>query len=145
VPRVDAAVARKTFAAVHHAIDSGLVRACHDLSEGGLAAAVAEMAFAGGLGARLSLKNAPHALAQSDRLNAVLLFSESNSRFLCEVPDAAASQFEQALADIPHARIGKVISSPRLEITGAASDSEEIISCNIAELKAAWQSPLDWN
>ena len=39
------------FAAVHAAIAKGLVRACHDLSEGGLAVALAEMAFAGGVGA----------------------------------------------------------------------------------------------
>ena len=43
--------AKRTFAAVHAAIDAGLVRACHDLSEGGLAVALAEMAFAGGFGA----------------------------------------------------------------------------------------------
>ena len=48
-----------TFAAVHHAIRAGLVRACHDLSEGGLAAAVAEMAFAGGLGAHVDVVKAP--------------------------------------------------------------------------------------
>ena len=48
VPTVDADVARETFAAMHRAIRAGLVRACHDLSEGGLAVAVAEMAFAGG-------------------------------------------------------------------------------------------------
>ena len=40
----------RTFAACTAAIDAGLVRACHDLSEGGLAVAAAEMAFAGGLG-----------------------------------------------------------------------------------------------
>ena len=55
VPRVDPVVARDTFAAVHRAIDEGLVRACHDLSEGGLAVAIAEMAFAGGLGAAIEL------------------------------------------------------------------------------------------
>ena len=55
VPKVDAAVAKKTFAALHQAIDAGLVRACHDLSEGGLAVAVAEMAFAGGFGAKIDL------------------------------------------------------------------------------------------
>ena len=44
-------LAPKVFAAVHAAISAGLVRACHDLSEGGLAVALAEMAFAGGIGA----------------------------------------------------------------------------------------------
>ncbi|KKL20790.1 hypothetical protein LCGC14_2451940, partial [marine sediment metagenome] len=46
VPRVDAKSAKATFAALHKAIAAGLVRACHDLSEGGLAVAAAEMAFA---------------------------------------------------------------------------------------------------
>lgn len=46
---MDVPVAKRTFAGVHRAIREGLVRACHDLSEGGLATAVAEMAFAGGL------------------------------------------------------------------------------------------------
>ena len=43
---------------MHEAIHAGFVRACHDLSEGGLAVAAAEMAFAGGLGA-------PHLFAGS--------------------------------------------------------------------------------
>ena len=48
VPKVDLELAPQVFAAVHAAITNGLVRACHDLSEGGLAVAIAEMAFAGG-------------------------------------------------------------------------------------------------
>ena len=58
VPTVDPALAKRTFAAVHAAIDAGLVRACHDLSEGGLAVAAAEMAFAGGCGASVDLARA---------------------------------------------------------------------------------------
>ncbi len=60
VPTVDAAAAKRTFAAVHAAISAGCVRACHDLSEGGLAVAAAEMAFAGGLGMSLHLDAVPH-------------------------------------------------------------------------------------
>jgi hypothetical protein len=59
MPKVDAAAAKQTFAAMHQAIHAGLVRACHDLSEGGLAVAAAEMAFAGGLGAKIRLDAAP--------------------------------------------------------------------------------------
>ena len=50
VPTVDTAVSKPTFSAVFGAISDGLIRSCHDLSEGGLAVAIAEMAFAGGLG-----------------------------------------------------------------------------------------------
>ena len=58
MPKLDPLVAKKTFAAIHFAIHAGLVRSCHDLSEGGLAVAVAEMAFAGGLGAENRIEQA---------------------------------------------------------------------------------------
>ena len=106
----------KSFAALHQAIHAGLVRACHDLSEGGLAVAAAEMAFAGGLGARLTLGDVPR---EGDLADAVLLFAESNTRFLCEVRPERAAEFEAALAGIPHARIGEVVAGGKLEILGA--------------------------
>ena len=59
VPRLDPHVAKRTFAAVHRAIHAGFVRSCHDLSEGGLAVAAAEMAFAGGFGADFGLETVP--------------------------------------------------------------------------------------
>ena len=45
--RLNGETAKQTFALLHQAIDRGLVASCHDLSEGGLAVAAAEMAFAG--------------------------------------------------------------------------------------------------
>ena len=101
VPQLDPHVAKQTFAAIHRAIHAGLVRACHDLSEGGLAVAVAEMAFAGGLGAYLDLADMP--FESNDHLGwprEVLLFSESNTRFLCEVRPENAADFERALGDV---------------------------------------------
>ena len=53
VPQVDPQLAPRIFQKLHAAIWRGLVRACHDLSEGGLVTAVAEMGFAGGVGADL--------------------------------------------------------------------------------------------
>jgi phosphoribosylformylglycinamidine synthase II len=143
VPTLDAQMAKQTYAAVHQAITAGLVRACHDLSEGGLAVAAAEMAFAGGLGAKLALHSVPRelpvGLAQAD---VVLLFSESNTRFLCEVAPTNAAAFEAALAGVPLARIGEVAAGERLEILG--SSGAKLIDGSIAELKEAWQKPLRW-
>src|SRR5262249_23046250 len=73
VPRVDVEAAPKLFRALHGAIAGGLVRSCHDLSEGGLAVALAEMAFAGGVGA-----DATH---KSELPDDVWLFSESPTRW----------------------------------------------------------------
>ncbi len=139
VPKVDAVAAKKTFAAVHRAMTAGLVRACHDLSEGGLATAAAEMAFAGGLGLRIKLDNVPR--DDSATHPAVLLFSESNTRFLCEVPPQDADRFAAEFDGLPHARIGEVLDSGSIEIV---FEGQPLLVADLAELKAAWQKPLDW-
>src|SRR5690606_7962643 len=54
-PLVDLELAPRIFRGLHQAISRGLVRSCHDLSEGGLAVALAEMAFAGGVGLEVQL------------------------------------------------------------------------------------------
>src|SRR5208283_1769094 len=74
VPQLDPQTARRTFAAMHRAIHAGLVRACHDLSEGGMAVAAAEMAFAGGFGAKIDLQAMPY---DGELDMAARLFSES--------------------------------------------------------------------
>ena len=139
VPKVDPAVAKQTFVALHQAIIAGLVRACHDLSEGGLAAAAAEMAFAGGLGARLSLDSVPH--EPDAAAAAVLLFSESNTRFLVEVEPDRAEAFEAALEGIALGRLGEVTDDGRLEIL---ANGKPVLAADVMQLKAAWQKPLSW-
>jgi len=85
--------------AVASAIASGRVRSCHDLSEGGLAVAAAEMAIGGGLGVSIdpSAVSCGEEIARTD----VRLFSESPSRFLLEVEEAIE-------LDVPHAVVGEV-------------------------------------
>jgi phosphoribosylformylglycinamidine synthase len=149
VPTVDTETAGKTFTALHHAIRSGLVRSCHDLSEGGLAIAAAEMAFAGGLGARIQLEQVPHdSPADCDGgLDVNLLFSESNSRFLCEVSAENKEEFERTLGDVPHAVIGDVTDIGKLEIVSAVGGdgaAPNVVGSEIATLKEAWQAPLRW-
>jgi phosphoribosylformylglycinamidine synthase len=139
VPKVDAIRAKQVFQAVHQAMDDGLVRACHDLSEGGLAVAAAEMAFAGGLGAEIALELVPSSEDPKDFR--VLLFAESNTRFLVEVRPEAAQALDARLQGVPHAKIGNVTDSGRLQIThGGAS----VLAAGIDLLKEAWQKPLRW-
>lgn len=146
VPTVDTATAKRTFAAIHVAINAGCVRACHDLSEGGLAVAAAEMAFAGGLGMTLQLAAVRQDLGdigESER-DAYLLFAESNTRFLCEVPPSEGARFEQALGDVPHALVGEVCVDARLRIAGTDAAATLVIDAELADLKKAWQEPLRW-
>jgi phosphoribosylformylglycinamidine synthase len=125
---------------MHKTIASGCVRSCHDLSEGGLAAALAEMCFAGGLGCDVRLD----ALAQSSGIadDAVLLFSESNSRFLVEVPTSNRQKFLGIVDGLPVAEIGLVSTWETVTIRGTGGST--IIDSRWAELKRAWQKPLAW-
>ena len=139
------------FVAVHQAIKAGLVRACHDLSEGGLAVAAAEMTFAGGLGAKIRLAEVPTNIPAAEReetFNEVLLFSESNTRFLVEVSPANRTAFEAAIAGVPFAHIGEVTDSSRLQIAPVPnhyeSSSTWLLDLELAQLKEAWQKPLRW-
>jgi len=121
--------APELYRALHRTIGVGLIRACHDLSEGGLAVAAAEMSIAGRLGMELTLT--------TEDLT-TLLFSESNGRFLVEVQpsDRAAfeSRFQGSLAD-QWREIGEITSTPRLSIR---ANKRNLLSLPVAELIAAW-------
>ncbi|HLY09693.1 MAG TPA: AIR synthase-related protein, partial [Planctomycetota bacterium] len=139
VPRVDVAAGRQVFRAVSSAIREGLLRSCHDLSEGGLAVAAAEMAFAGGLGLRLDVANT----APEDLPPVVALFSESASRFLVEVTPANRKAFEAVMDRGPvfAAEIGKVVADPTLTL---AARDRLLVEESLRDLKDAWQKTLRW-
>jgi phosphoribosylformylglycinamidine synthase len=142
VPVVRPKAAEQVFARVHAAIRQGLVRSCHDPSEGGLAVALAEMALAGGLGAQLDLEHAPREDADAGIAEEiVLLFAESNSRLVCEVPAQRAVEFEQLMLGVACGKLGTITQLPRLVIT---DKSRKLIDADVSELKQAWQKPLDW-
>ncbi len=139
-PRPDLTEAPKIFAALHAVIQAGLIRACHDLSEGGLAVTLAEMAFAGGVGADITgLSEMPGTVGLSDELR---LFSESTTRFVVEVQPQHVVQFKLAFAKLPVAKLGHTVVEPRLRVAGA--NGEWLIWTKLAELKEAWQKPLRW-
>ncbi len=89
-----------TYRALHQAISSGLVQACHDCSEGGLAVAAAEMALAGGLGLELRLASLPRSDEAGD--DAALAFCESLGRLLVEVRPSASRPLRGAAGRPPH-------------------------------------------
>lgn len=141
IPRPDLQQAPQIFTAVHAAIRQGLLKSCHDLSEGGLAAALAEMAFAGGLGVKVDLAGlvTDSGIAQT----AVLLFSESTTRFVVEVDPADAAAFEKVFAGLPLTRLGTVEKTDRVVI--ASGNRPAVIDAGLGELKQAWQQPLAWD
>ncbi len=140
VPQVRIESARGIMNALNGAIRRGLVRSCHDLSEGGLAVAAAEMAFAGAVGLHVRLDAVPFDGPEEQRLDPVLLFSESASRFLAEVEPQRAADFEAALAGLPVACVGDTNSSGALTIRGL--DRRRLVQAPLERLKAAWQTRL---
>ena len=140
VPRVDPKSGKRLMDALSAATDKGLVRACHDLSEGGLGVAAAEMAFAGELGMAIHLANVP--LGSLINRDDLILFSESNTRFLLEVTPKDRHQFDKMMAGFDCAAIGKVTSDRTLKIYGLSG--EQVLFTPLAELKEAWQNPLRW-
>ncbi len=134
VPAVDVKLAPEIFERLHEAIMTGMVRSCHDLSEGGLAVAIAEMAFAGGVGADVA-KAGPGP-------DEVSLFAESPSRFLVEVRPQHTEQFSRLMGAIPCSEVGQTVKEPRLRIAGTSG--EWIIWLPLTQLKDAWQKPLAW-
>jgi phosphoribosylformylglycinamidine synthase len=135
LPQVDLTTAPTTLMRVHSAIRSGLVRACHDLSEGGLAVAAAEMAIAGDLGMHLELS----AVAPGESA-VVKLFSETPSRFLVEVAPAQRDAFLAQMGDTPCQVIGSVTTTPNVQIV---LEEQPLLTLEIAALRSAWQSGLD--
>ena len=139
VPTVDTDAARKRYRALTKAIRRGLVRSCHDCSDGGLGVALAETAFAGGLGMRVDLRKVLRDGVDRDDF---LLFSESQSRFVVTVAKADQAKFERALRGTGARCVGAVTRKPELAITGLGG--RVVVREPLADLKAAWQEPLAW-
>jgi len=152
VPRVDVASARITMKAVGRAIRKGLVRACHDLSEGGLAVAAAEMSLAGLLGMTLDVEKVkaegvggPEHTPLGPGYPAVmqwLLFSESPSRFLVEVAPEQKAAFEAYLLDAgmqDFAQIGSVAATDRFIVRHRG---ETRMDLSVDDLQTAWKGEM---
>ncbi|MBN1613611.1 MAG: phosphoribosylformylglycinamidine synthase [Deltaproteobacteria bacterium] len=139
VPRVRVAAARKLYRALGRAMERGILASCHDCSDGGLGVAIAETAFAGGLGLSVNLSSVPAVGIDRDD---TLLFSESQSRFVVTIDPADRNRFELIMKGCTHARIGEVLPEGRLRVMGRKGDA--IIDEDIGRLKKAWQQPLDF-
>ncbi|UCD96242.1 MAG: phosphoribosylformylglycinamidine synthase subunit PurL [Candidatus Bathyarchaeota archaeon] len=134
VPEVRFPQAKDIMDTIVEAIDRRLVVACHDISEGGLAVAAAEMAFSGRGGLSLDLKDVPR--EKTVNRNDLLLFSESNSRLLVEVPEKHAKEFESIVTDVPHASIGRVLKDDNFLVKGL--QGRPLVTADTRELLARW-------
>jgi phosphoribosylformylglycinamidine synthase len=116
---VDLAAAARAHAAVAGLIERGVVRSCHDVSEGGWLTAAAEMALAGGLGARL------------EAVDAAGPFELRCAAYVLECSDVAVARGVLRDAGAAVESLGVVTPAPELRLGDAATP--------VAELRRAWQ------
>ena len=135
VPQVRWDEQQAAIYAIIDAINTGLVPACHDISDGGLAVALAEMVLGGYARGQLGA-NVDLAVLASDLRPDKLLLSESGG-FVAEVLAGREAEFEALFADLPVTPfcIGHVTEEPRLQIEG-------LLSVSIPQMADAWTSGL---
>ncbi|RLF49213.1 MAG: phosphoribosylformylglycinamidine synthase subunit PurL [Thermoplasmata archaeon] len=131
VPKVNFDMLRASINSLLRAIDYGLVEACHDLSHGGLGVAIAEMCIGGKLGAEIDIS------VLGGLRSDIKLFSESNTRWLVEVREENAHEFEKVMGSVPLYAIGRV-GGDRLVVR----DGNEIITLGVREMKVVWDEAL---
>ncbi|MFY0779130.1 phosphoribosylformylglycinamidine synthase subunit PurL [Peribacillus simplex] len=128
-PELDLAVEQKRQQQILAAIQKGLVASAHDLSEGGLAVALAESLFgASKLGAKVNIAGEPVSE----------LFSETQSRFLLSIKPENKTAFEALVED---ARcIGSVTGDNKLFV---ATDSDsKVLEADVEDLQTAWKGAI---
>ncbi len=132
-PQLDLEKEQKVQRVVLQAIRQGLVASAHDLSEGGLALAVAESCMTGQKGAEISLETT---LAPT-----VHLFSESQSRILLSVSAEKAAQVEElAKAEgVTCTRLGKVTDNDKVTFT---VNGDRVIDLSLNEITQQWEEAI---
>ena len=137
VPRVNLRTERIIMRTMTRIVKAGLVEAAHDISKGGLAVSLAEMAIQGQKGFTVSLDDIP---AKTNRIDQ-LLFSESKPRFILESRQKNTSRILRRMrtARIPAAKIGLVKGS-RVEF---AQKSDPMITTPLNVIADSWSRTLE--
>ncbi|MCK4226269.1 phosphoribosylformylglycinamidine synthase, partial [candidate division WOR-3 bacterium] len=135
VPSVDKRLAPIIFKKVSKGIREGLFLSVHDLSSGGLGVALAEMGFSNGIGCKVNLREINRELRDD-----ILLFSESNSRFLIEVEDKKHEEVKRLFKGVPHYLIGRTVGNSLVISNG----DHGIIDLPVDELYKRWKKAINW-
>jgi len=133
VPRSDANLLKKSMERVVKAIEEGIIISCHDISNGGLAVALAEMVI-GGKGAETCLYAIPNLRTDFK------LFSESNTRWVAEVEKDKEEKFKQIFDDVATYKIGYVKGNKLIIYDG--DEMKKYIDSSKKQLYKAWHERL---
>ncbi|MFE5320966.1 phosphoribosylformylglycinamidine synthase subunit PurL [Paenibacillus sp. NPDC056579] len=131
-PQIDLDVEKKLLNTVLGAIQKGYVASAHDLSDGGLAVALAESCISGRLGASVNFT--------SELRNDIALFSESQSRILLSASPEQAGALKQWIAEqgVPYQELGQVQGN-ELQIQ---VNAKPVIQAPVAQLEKVWKDAI---
>ena len=135
VPKVRKEAAKELYLKVMEANKQGLIESSHDLSDGGLAVALAESAFGAGLGANINLDTISDELSKE-----ALLFAESHSRFVVTVKPENKAAFEAIFGNRAY-EIGQVSQNNQLTIS---YQNQILIQTKVEALQKAWSAGLSY-
>lgn len=116
------------YRSFYQAVQQYLIAACHDLSEGGLAVSLSEMAIAGRLGVSINLGTTEDPLRQ--------LFGETSGCLLVEIAPQNKIAFETILGNKSCKLIGAVENNPTLVVT---NDHHTLLNIDLSRLVSAWK------
>lgn len=137
VPKVNFDEAKWRYFTVSEAAQHGLMRSCHDCSDGGLAVALAETAIGGGFGMDINISES---LTSSGLRVDKFLFSETPSRFIVTISPEHQSTFEALFENQSFYMLGTVTENLNFIMR---ADKEILIDDIISNLKSSWQTPLN--
>ncbi len=132
IPRVDPVQLQANCAAMAGGASEKVIVAAHDLSGGGIGVCLAELAFGGGIGCRVDLQSLTGLRSDSK------LFSESNSRFIVEVPPHQEANFRTLFRDCPVYLLGTT-GGERIQIN---DNGVSLIDVMITTARAVWEQGL---
>ncbi|HAU1652551.1 TPA: phosphoribosylformylglycinamidine synthase subunit PurL [Legionella pneumophila] len=128
VPKPDLSLLNREIHAVSDAIQQGLINAAHDISEGGVAVALAEMSFKNSLGVAVQINGE----LSADKL----LFGETGG-FILEMDKKHKPAFDKLATQyqVPYMVIGHTTEQPVLQMNS-------VINLSVNEAKQAWENGL---
>jgi phosphoribosylformylglycinamidine synthase len=126
----DAIMMQRSIEGLNRCMSSEMIRSCHDLSDGGLAVALAEMCIGGDIGAEIDL------MCMDPLPNMVSLFSESNTRWVVEVEKGREKEFFSQMP-VPITRIGHVGGEDLL-----LKNDGLVLDQPVSALRERWSRPL---
>jgi len=134
VPKSNIEILKNSMKGILSSIKEGLILSCHDVSEGGIAVCISEMAIGGNIGCNIDLSNVGGGLRSDFKL-----FSESNTRWIVEVKKDKEKEFEKNLKDnkTPFVIIGKT-NYNNLVI----KDKEKIINIEVEKIRDIWKNTI---